>query len=102
MQTILVLGATGQQGSAVARRLREHNWPVRGFVRDPRSAKAQTLVELGVELAIGNLADQASLERAMDGVYGVFSVQTFTDGVEIEAQQGKLVADVAQAAGVQH
>lgn len=39
----------------------------------------------------------------MTGVYGVFSVQTMMEeGVEAEARQGKLLADAAKAAHIQH
>ena len=45
----------------------------------------------------------ASVQRALEGAYGVFSVQTFTEaGCEGEIRQGKALADAAKAAGVQH
>ncbi|MCB9445705.1 MAG: NmrA family NAD(P)-binding protein [Ardenticatenaceae bacterium] len=47
--------------------------------------------------------DRASLEAAFDGMTRVFSVQNWTtSGVAGEIRQGKLVADVAKAAGVTH
>ncbi|MEP6896807.1 MAG: NmrA family NAD(P)-binding protein, partial [Chloroflexota bacterium] len=45
------------------------------------------------------------LDTAFKGAYGVFSVQNFwlpTVGFDGEVRQGKLVADAAKAAGVQH
>lgn len=40
-QTILVTGATGNQGGAVARHLLQHrNFTVRAFVRDPNKPAA--------------------------------------------------------------
>jgi uncharacterized protein YbjT (DUF2867 family) len=60
------------------------------------------LKQLGAELIIADFNDRASLDRAVQGVYGVFSIQDFSDGVEVEMQQGKALADAAKAAGVQH
>lgn len=45
--------------------------------------------------------DRASLDR-VQGVYGVFSVQDFQDGLETEIRQGKTVADAASSASIQH
>ena len=101
-KTILVLGATGQQGGAVVRRLRADDWAVRGFVRDVDAPAARALAELGVELSTGDLADRASVARALEGMYGVFSVQTPANGIEMETVHGTMVADAAGAAGVQH
>jgi uncharacterized protein YbjT (DUF2867 family) len=101
---ILVTGATGQQGGATARHLLADGWQVRAFVRDPNKTAAQDLAAKGAELAQGDLDDRASIDRALRGVHGVFSVQIFMgpDGPAGEARQGKLLADAAKAAGVQH
>jgi uncharacterized protein YbjT (DUF2867 family) len=43
------------------------------------------------------------VRRALEGAYGVFSVQNFMEaGFDGEIRQGKLIADAAKAAGVQH
>ena len=43
------------------------------------------------------------MRRALEGAYGVFSVQNFMEaGFDGEIRQGKLIADAAKAAGVQH
>jgi uncharacterized protein YbjT (DUF2867 family) len=99
---ILVTGATGQQGGAVVRSLSARGWKLRALVRDPAKPTAQRLAENDVELVPGNLFTAASLEEALDGVYGVFSVQTITDGIAGEIIQGKLLADAAQKAKVEH
>ncbi|MEH2467874.1 NmrA/HSCARG family protein [Nostoc sp.] len=100
---ILVTGATGNQGGAVARHLLQHgNFKVRAFVRDPNKPAAQALQQAGVELVVGEFSDHASLESALQGAYGVFSVQNFQDGMETEIRQGKAVADAAKAASIQH
>ena len=66
MTTVLVTGATGNVGSAVVHELRRRGVPVRAFVRDP--------VELpeGVEVAIGDFEDPASIRAALAGVDRVF------------------------------
>lgn len=97
-KTVLVLGATGRQGGATARHLLNKGWQVRALTRDPRQPAAQALQAAGAEILQGDYDDPASLENAMLGVYGVFSVQASAD----EVRQGKRIADVAQAADVQH
>jgi len=37
---ILVVGATGNQGGATARRFLKDGWPVRALIRNPQSDKA--------------------------------------------------------------
>ncbi|MFJ7159146.1 NmrA/HSCARG family protein [Streptomyces sp. NPDC101118] len=103
-QTILVTGGTGRQGGAVARDLLRRGFPVRALVRDPQKAEARALEEAGAVLVRGDMEDAASLDAAMEGVHGVFSVQTFRGpgGVEAEIRQGKAVADAAVRAGVKH
>jgi uncharacterized protein YbjT (DUF2867 family) len=99
-RTILVLGATGRQGGATVRHLLGKGWHVRALTRDPQQSAAQALREAGVEVLQGNNSDQRSLEAAMQGVYGVFSIQAaFADD---EVEQGKRIADTAHSAGVQH
>src|SRR5262249_1933359 len=97
-KSVLVLGATGRQGGATARHLLSKGWRVRAFARDPNKPAAQALQQAGAEVIQGDYDDRASLEVAMQGVYGVFSVQASVD----EVRQGKTIADVARAASVQH
>ena len=74
-QIIAVVGATGLQGGAVTRRLLQDHWPVRALTRSPEGKKARAIAQLGAEVVQADLSDPASLERAFDGVHGVFSVQ---------------------------
>jgi uncharacterized protein YbjT (DUF2867 family) len=98
---IAVVGATGLQGGAVTRRVLRDGWPVRALTRNPDGKKARALAELGVEVVKADSSDPASLERALDGVHGVFSVQNHhISGYEEEARQGKQVAEVAKRVGV--
>ena len=100
---ILVSGATGQQGGTVARNLLERGFAVRALTRDTGKPEAKELADLGAEVVSGDLEDRASIERALEGVYGVFSVQQFWEaGYEGEVRQGVLLADAAKATGVEH
>lgn len=101
---ILVTGATGQQGGAVARHLlKQPGFAVRALTRDSAKPAARALGQAGAELFQGDLDDAASLKRALQGTWGVFSVQTFMEtGYDGEIRQGKALADAAKAAGVQH
>ena len=104
-KAILVTGATGQQGGAVARQLLKSGWKVLALVRDPNKDSAQALAQQGAELVRGDLTDRASLDEALRGVYGAYSVQNYwlpEVGYEGEIKQGKLLADAAQEAGIQH
>jgi uncharacterized protein YbjT (DUF2867 family) len=100
---IVVTGATGRQGGAVARALLKDGWHVRALTRRPDSRKAQVLSELGAEAVQGDMGDLPSLQAAFRDAYGVYSVQNpMLSNIETEIGQGKLVADAAKAANVQH
>jgi uncharacterized protein YbjT (DUF2867 family) len=102
-QIILVTGATGNQGGAVARHLLQRDkFKVRAMVRDQNKPAAQSLKQAGAELVIGDFNDRASFDRALQGVYGVFSIQDFRDGVDTEIRQGIAIADAAKAASIEH
>ena len=102
---IVVTGATGQQGGAAARHLLAKGWKVRALTRDVNKPAAQALTTAGADAVQADNEDRASLERAMQGTYGAFSVQNFWlpgVGAEGEIRQGKNIADAAQTAGVAH
>ena len=102
---IAVAGATGQQGGATTRHLLERGFRVRALTRNPNSESSLKLKAAGAEVVAADLANPESLGAALDGVYGVFSVQNFwlpDVGFEGEIAQGKNLADAAKAAGVQH
>ena len=68
--TTLVVGATGNVGSQVVRRLLEEGRPVRALSRKPEASELPS----GAELVRGDLTDPASLENALTGVDAVFLV----------------------------
>ncbi len=100
---VLVTGATGQQGGAVARELLSREHSVKAMTRNPNSQRARALADLGATVVQGDLDDASSLESALEGAWGVFAVQnTWEAGVEREEEQGKRIAEIARKVGVQH
>lgn len=71
----LVTGATGFIGGAIARHLLDDGHSVRALVRPESRAKFSVEGSLGrLEIAVGDLTDEASLRGAVEGVDGVFHV----------------------------
>jgi len=102
-KVILVTGATGNQGGAVAAQLVSSGWSVRALVRDADKPASRALAWKGVELIEGDLDDPLSVGRAMRGVYGVFCVLSWREsGIEKEIKQGRNITDTAKAYGVKH
>jgi uncharacterized protein YbjT (DUF2867 family) len=100
---VLITGATGRQGGAVVRHMLPKGWKLRALTRNSAGEAAQKLARLGLEVVSGDLEDPASLEKALRGAYGVYSVQDFwAVGARREVQQGKNLADAAKKAGVAH
>lgn len=99
---ILVAGATGKQGGAALRHLRAKGFAVRAITRDPDQPQARALAGPGVEIVKGDLDDVASITRALDGVYGVYSVQNSRAGAEAEIRQGINLVEAARRAVVDY
>jgi uncharacterized protein YbjT (DUF2867 family) len=102
-RTILITGVTGNQGGAVAKALQGTDLHLRGLTRKPDSEQAAALAHQGVDIVKGDLDDEGSLRRALDGVWGVFGVQNAGEvGAEREEAQGKRLAKLAREVGVEH
>ena len=94
MHTTLVTGATGNVGSAVVGELAARGMPVRAFVRDP--ARAAAALGPDLELAVGDFADPASIQAALEGIDVVFlacgnlppQVEYETNVIEAAARAG--------------
>lgn len=68
----LITGATGLLGSHIAEQLRQDGQPVRALIRATSTTNVPFLEAIGVTLVTGDLADPASLARAMQGVQTVY------------------------------
>ena len=100
---IVVAGATGKQGGAVARRLLDRGHKVRALTRNPDKPAAQALAERGAEVARADLEDRASLDAALRGAAALFSVQDFLEaGVAAEQRQGITLTEAAAASAIEH
>jgi len=74
---------------------------VKGAVQEATAARE--LARQGVEVVRGDLEDPVSLDAAVRGTYGVYSVQDFWSvGARREVQQGKNLADAARKMRVEH
>lgn len=102
-KTILVFGATGKQGNAVAENLLNNGWRVRAITRKPNQPAANDLEAKGAKVVQADMNNKQSLVDAMKGVYGVYSVQPlYFEKPDDEIQHGKRVADAAKEEGVKH
>ena len=103
---VLIVGATGVEGSLTTKKLLAKGYAVRAMTRTP--AKAAALAQLGAEVVQGDLRDVESLRRACAGVDKVLAAAHSLLGRGAEASRyvdeigHKQLIDVAKAAGVQH
>ena len=100
---VLVLGATGGQGRAVAAALIRAGRPVRALVRDPSSAGAAKLAAAGAQLAVGDFTDREALTAAMRGAVAAFALTTpFESGPTAEVEQGQAIIAASVTARLPH
>jgi uncharacterized protein YbjT (DUF2867 family) len=100
---ILIAGASGSLGGRIVREVRARGTPVRALVRS--TSNTAPLEAGGVELAIGDLKDPASLLRACTGIETVITTASmsrrFDDSVEnVDLQGNRNLIDAAARAGV--
>jgi dihydroflavonol-4-reductase len=101
---VLVTGATGKVGNAVARALAARGDQVRALVREPERARA--LLPAAIELVRGDVTDAASIEPAVAGCDLVFTAHGLPEqwvedeGVfeRVNARGAEAVALAARAA----
>lgn len=102
-RTVLVTGATGNQGGAVARELLRRGHSVRALTRRPDSAAATALAGLGAELRQGDFDDRESLAAGARGADAAYLMGTpFEVDPATEARQSIAAADAIGSAGVPH
>ncbi|ORZ27936.1 NmrA family transcriptional regulator [Lobosporangium transversale] len=109
-KTLVVFGATGQQGGSVINFVLDHpelssQYKIRAVTRVPSKPAAQALQERGVEVVKADLYDRESLDKALRGAHTVFGITCtiFDDSAYVkEYLQGKNLADAVVAAGAQY
>jgi uncharacterized protein YbjT (DUF2867 family) len=100
-RNVIVFGATGKLGIEIVRDLREHGDQVTAFVRP--SSDRSPLEPLGVNFAVGDVLDPASLQAAFRAGNFDAAIATLA-GLSVRDldRKGNInVADAAAAAGVQ-
>lgn len=95
---VLVIGATGRQGGAVARELARAGKTVRALTRDPASNAAGLLADSGISVVGGDLNDAGSLLDAVRGVEVVFAMTVATDPVQREVEHGVAIVEASRSA----
>ncbi len=99
---VFVTGATGRQGSAAAMYLSQAGFQVRALTRNPGSRKAESLKEFDIEVVKGDLNVVDSYRNYLKDAHGLFSVQTYENGIKRELDQGLALARVAKEEGIKH
>ena len=93
---ILVTGGTGNVGGAVVKELLKRGAKVRVLARkQPEEEK----LPAGVEVAIGDLLDPASVEQAMQGIGKLFLLNAV---VADELTQALIAYGIARRVGLKH
>src|ERR1039458_7457837 len=91
---ILVTGGTGRIGSRVLRELKKRGAEVRVLVR-----KQATSLPDGVEVAVGDLLDPVSVQKALDRVDKLYLLNAVTPD---ELTQGLIAYDLAKKLKLEH
>mgnify|MGYP002397518524 CR=1 FL=1 len=104
---ITVFGATGAQGGGLVRAIcsdPQSEFSARAVTRDVNSDKAKALAALGAEVVPGDLGDEASVLKALEGAYGAYFVTFFWAhfSPEQELAEAAMFAKAAKQAGIQH
>ncbi|WP_169314333.1 NmrA/HSCARG family protein [Streptomyces piniterrae] len=104
MSNILVTGATGTQGGAVARQLLSRGHGVRAMTRHTGSEAAVALQKLGAEVVQGDFGSSDSLRSALRGVDAAFVMGTpyAGAGVDGEIRHAKALIDAVRDTGGAH
>ncbi len=100
---VLVTGAAGQQGGAVARAILSRGHGVKALTRNAGSPAAERLRAAGAEVVAGDFNDPASLRRAAENVDTLFLMGTpFEAGADTETKQGVEAIDAVRDSGIGH
>ncbi|KAF3025595.1 hypothetical protein E8E14_012300 [Neopestalotiopsis sp. 37M] len=119
-RTIVVIGATGNQGGGVVRSLLKSTtalWHVRALTRDSSSTRSQSFLSANqtsdnrLTLVSGHVYDKSSLVSAFTGAYGVFAVTSERypfkklekeEEMRHEIEAGRNLVDAAKECSIKH
>jgi uncharacterized protein YbjT (DUF2867 family) len=104
---IAVVGGTGSQGGGLVRAILDdpsNEFAARVLTRNPDSDAAKALAARGAEVVKADLDDEASIDKAFEGAYGVFVVTAFWEynSPDREKAHARTAAEAAKRAGVTH
>ena len=102
-RSVLVVGATGKQGGAVANHLLSGEYgefDVHALTRSPESERARTLADRGATIVSGDLQNKNSCREAVEDVDAVYCMTHFVAGYDSEVEQGTNMAEVAADGGI--
>src|SRR6202795_4731813 len=91
---ILVIGGTGKVGAEVVKELQKRKADIRLLVR-----KDGTPTPQGAEVAVGDLLDPVSVQKAMDGVDKLYLLKAVSPD---ELTQGLIAYDLAKKLKLKH
>lgn len=102
--TVLILGASGFIGRALAKRLRQEGLGVRALVRDT-GGQAESLARQGVELVKGDFTDTVSIATALDGIQHVYHLargqgRLWEDYLRLDVEPTRRLAELCAARGI--
>ena len=94
---VLVTGATGNVGSAVVAELHKRGAEIRALVR--KQSATENKMPASVEVAIGDLLDPISVQKAMEGVDKLYLLNAVLPD---ELTQGLIAYDLAKKLKLSH
>lgn len=97
MSRILITGATGTTGGAVAAELHSRGIPFIAAVHSEK--KAEELASQGMETVMMDMDDPVSLERALEGVDKAYSMSPMSPEI---ARHGRNFVEAAAQSGLEH
>jgi uncharacterized protein YbjT (DUF2867 family) len=98
-KTILITSANGNVGSHLARQLLDQGFSVNALVRNTESGVARDLEKLGAKIFKGDFEDIPSLQRASQGIWGVFVNSHPAQGTMDELKHNQNIIHAAKEAG---
>jgi len=98
-KTILITSANGNVGSHLARQLLDQGFNVNALVRNTESEVARNLEKRGAKIFKGDFEDIPALQKASQGIWGVFVNSHPVQGTLDELKHNQNIINAAKAGG---